>query len=119
MFKARLGADHPDFIRFLGLLDGLKILFSSGESEKRPGQVRFVKGRLWELYSHHSEIRRFVDSNLRTFNGAPGKAESFNLLDDLLRRQLFHLAFWKVGAEEIDYRRFFNINGSDFFESGR
>ncbi|MGC1401701.1 MAG: malto-oligosyltrehalose synthase [Thermodesulfobacteriota bacterium] len=111
MFKARLGADHPDFIRFFGLLDGLKILFSSGESEKRPGQVRFVKGRLWELYSHHSEIRRFVDSNLRTFNGAPGKAESFNLLDDLLRRQLFHLAFWKVGAEEIDYRRFFNING--------
>jgi (1->4)-alpha-D-glucan 1-alpha-D-glucosylmutase len=111
LFKARLGEGHPDFIKFLCLLDELKILFSSGESEERAGQIRFIKRRLWEFYNHHSEIRRFVDSNIRTFNGIPGKAESFNLMDDLLGRQLFRLAFWKVGAEEIDYRRFFNING--------
>lgn len=111
LFKARLGEDHPDFIQFLGLLDVLKTLSSSGESEERAGQIRFIKRLLWEFYSNNGEIRQFVDSNIRTFNGIPGKAESFNLLDDLLGQQLFRLAFWKVGAEEIDYRRFFNING--------
>jgi (1->4)-alpha-D-glucan 1-alpha-D-glucosylmutase len=111
LFKARLGENHPDFIQFLGLLDVLKTLSSSGESEERAGQIRFIKRLLWEFYSNNGEIRQFVDSNIRTFNGIPGKAESFNLLDDLLGQQLFRLAFWKVGAEEIDYRRFFNING--------
>ncbi|MGZ3614071.1 MAG: malto-oligosyltrehalose synthase [Thermodesulfobacteriota bacterium] len=111
LFKARLGEDHPDFIQFLSLLDVLKTLSSSGESEERAGQIRFIKRLLWEFYSNNGEIRQFVDSNIRTFNGIPGKAESFNLLDDLLGQQLFRLAFWKVGAEEIDYRRFFNING--------
>jgi len=111
LFKARLGEDHPDFIQFLGLLDVLKTLSSSGEAEERAGQIRSIKRLLWEFYSNNGEIRQFVDSNIRTFNGMPGKAESFNLLDDLLGQQLFRLAFWKVGAEEIDYRRFFNING--------
>jgi (1->4)-alpha-D-glucan 1-alpha-D-glucosylmutase len=109
--KARLGEDHPHFIQFLGLLDVLKTISLSGGSEERAGQIRFIKRRLWEFYSNHSEIKWFVDSNIRTFNGIPGEAKSFNLLDDLLGRQLFRLAFWKVGAEEIDYRRFFNING--------
>jgi (1->4)-alpha-D-glucan 1-alpha-D-glucosylmutase len=109
--KAQLGENHPHFIQFLGLLDVLKTISSSGEAEERTGQIRFIKRLLWEFYSNHSEIRRFVDSNIRTFNGIPGEAESFNLLDELLGRQLFRLAFWKVGAEEINYRRFFNING--------
>ncbi len=111
LFKTRLGEDHPDFIQFLGLLDVLKTISSSGESEERTDQTRFIKRLLWESYSNHSEIRRFVDSNIQTLNGISGEAESFNLLDDLLGRQLFRLAFWKVGAEEINYRRFFNING--------
>jgi (1->4)-alpha-D-glucan 1-alpha-D-glucosylmutase len=109
--KARLGEDHPDFIQFLDLLYLLKSLPRGGGSEKRSSQIRFIKRRLWEFYGHHDEISQFVDSNIRTINGIPGKPESFNLLDDLLGRQLFRLSFWKVGAEEIDYRRFFNING--------
>ncbi len=111
LFKTRLGENHPDFIQFVGLLDVLKTISSSGESEERTDQIRFLKRRLWEFYSNQSEIRRFVDSNIQTLNGISGEAESFNLLDDLLCRQLFRLAFWKVGAEEINYRRFFNING--------
>ena len=32
------------------------------------------------------------------------------LLDDLLGEQFDRLSFWKVGAEEINYRRFFTVN---------
>lgn len=109
--KARMGENHPDFIQFLDLLYLLKSLPLGGGSEERSRQIRFIKRRLWEFYSTHGEISRFVDSNIRTINGIPGKPGSFNLLDDLLGRQLFRLSFWKVGAEEIDYRRFFSING--------
>ena len=66
---------------------------------------------MWELYNSNSGIKAFVDENLQEFNGEKGIPESFNLLDDLLSQQLFRLSFWKVAAEEINYRRFFCING--------
>jgi (1->4)-alpha-D-glucan 1-alpha-D-glucosylmutase len=30
--------------------------------------------------------------------------------DNLLSEQFYRLSFWKVGAEEINYRRFFTVN---------
>ncbi|MFN2507728.1 MAG: malto-oligosyltrehalose synthase, partial [Chthoniobacterales bacterium] len=35
---------------------------------------------------------------------------SFDKLDELLNDQAYRLAFWRVAAEEINYRRFFDIN---------
>jgi (1->4)-alpha-D-glucan 1-alpha-D-glucosylmutase len=50
------------------------------------------------------------EQSVARFNGEPGKPESFNDLDRLISDQLYRLSFWKVAAEEINYRRFFNIN---------
>jgi len=108
--KARLGRDHPDFIKLLGIVDLLKNLPSRKENRERYDQLAFAKRMLWELYSTNEEIRRFVDTNLSIFNGDPGNPLSFNLLDNLLSEQYFRLSFWKVATEEINYRRFFNIN---------
>jgi (1->4)-alpha-D-glucan 1-alpha-D-glucosylmutase len=47
---------------------------------------------------------------VKSFNGEVGSPESFNLLDSLLNEQFYRLSFWKVGAEEINYRRFFTVN---------
>jgi (1->4)-alpha-D-glucan 1-alpha-D-glucosylmutase len=65
---------------------------------------------LWELYTQNPEIKDFVDSNIKLFNGEKGNPESFTLLDSLLQEQFYRLSFWKVGAEEINYRRFFTVN---------
>src|SRR6266480_1625214 len=35
---------------------------------------------------------------------------SFDRLDELLNAQSYRLAFWRVAAEEINYRRFFDVN---------
>ena len=43
-------------------------------------------------------------------NGSPDDPRSFDALDELIGRQNYRLAFWKVAAEEINYRRFFAIN---------
>ena len=43
-------------------------------------------------------------------NGVVGKPRSFDRLHELLEAQPYRLAFWRVSAEEINYRRFFDIN---------
>ncbi len=108
--RRKLGGDHPDFIKLLGILYVLKTLASREETEERQEQAKFVKTTLWELYRENSEINGFIDQNIGIFNGKKGNPESFSLLDDLLSDQLFRLSFWKVATEEINYRRFFNIN---------
>ena len=45
----------------------------------------------------------------RRLNGRPGVPSSFATLADLLDRQHYRLAFWKVGLEQLNYRRFFDI----------
>ena len=43
-------------------------------------------------------------------NGTPGDSQSFDALHGLLEAQAYRLAFWRVSGEEINYRRFFDIN---------
>jgi (1->4)-alpha-D-glucan 1-alpha-D-glucosylmutase len=47
---------------------------------------------------------------LREFNGTVGEPQSFDLLDGLIEAQPYRLAFWRVAGEEINYRRFFDID---------
>jgi len=108
--RRNLGGNHPDVIKLLGVLYVLKNLPSKEEARERAEQVRFVKSMLWELYTGSREVKQLIDTSVARFNGTKGDAESFNPLDQLLSQQHYRLSFWKVAAEEVDYRRFFNIN---------
>ncbi len=105
-----LGRRHPDFIKLLGILYLIKNTSSEVKGKARYDQIAFVKGLLWELYNQNPVVHEFIDENINVFNGEKGNPESFNLLDDLLSDQFYRLSFWKVGAEEINYRRFFTVN---------
>lgn len=105
-----LGKNNPIFVRLLGILYMVKHIASDATPKERQDQINFVKGLFWELYTDNPEIKSFIDENLKIFNGEAGNSESFNRLDNLLSEQFFRLAFWKVGAEEINYRRFFTVN---------
>ena len=68
------------------------------------------KRHLAALYAGSADIAQFVQENVAAFNGAaPGEA-NFDLLHALLQVQAYRLAFWRVAADEINYRRFFDIN---------
>ena len=108
--RRKLGPHSPDLIKLLGVLYTLKNLPSSEEARERADQIIFVKNMLWELYTTNEEIKNFLDEIIARFNGRPGVPESFNPLDQLLAQQYYRLSFWKVATEEINYRRFFNIN---------
>ncbi len=110
--KQRLKKDHPDYIRFLGITFILKSLPEIPDSlSEQEDHVGFVKQLLWNLYNSSDIIQEFIDDNIRAFNGTPGDPASFDLLDGLINKQLFSLSFWKVASEEINYKRFFNVNG--------
>lgn len=105
-----LGRKNPDFIKLLGVLYMIKSIPTETKGRERYDQIAFVKGLLWELYTQNSAVKEFFDGNVKFFNGEKGNPESFNDLDNLLSEQFYRLSFWKVGAEEINYRRFFTVN---------
>lgn len=105
-----LGRHNPDFVKLLGILYLLKNTSDESKGKERYDQIAFVKGLLWELYNQNPEVKEFIDSNIQFFNGEKGNPESFNPLDSLLSEQFYRLSFWKVGAEELNYRRFFTVN---------
>ncbi|MGH7359146.1 MAG: malto-oligosyltrehalose synthase, partial [Candidatus Rokuibacteriota bacterium] len=43
-------------------------------------------------------------------NGIAGQPESFDRLDALLSAQAYRVAYWGVAGDEINYRRFFDVN---------
>src|SRR3954470_19983114 len=51
-----------------------------------------------------------LEQSLAAFNGRRGDPRSFDLLDELLNQQSYRLAYWRVASDEINYRRFFDIN---------
>lgn len=105
-----LGKSHPDIIKIFGILYLIKNIPSETSNQQRRNQVEFVKGLLWELYEQNSKFQEFIKKNLEVFNGKAGTLESFDLLDSILCEQFYRLSFWKVGAEELNYRRFFTVN---------
>lgn len=54
--------------------------------------------------------RVLTERALAIYNGRPGDARSFDYLHRLLEQQVYRLANWRVSGEEINYRRFFDIN---------
>ncbi len=111
--RIRLPSHEPDFIKLHGILGVLYVLrtLPPGEvSDERHDQIRFIKIMLWELYNQNSEIRAFMDETIRILNDRPGREKSIRFMEKLLEDQHYRLSHWKVAVEEINYRRFFNIN---------
>jgi (1->4)-alpha-D-glucan 1-alpha-D-glucosylmutase len=110
-----LSPGDPHFVELLSIITALNHLPSYTERdpekvEERYREKEIVKRRLWALWNDSPAIRAFIDENVRIFNGTEGDPSSFNLLDELLGMQVYRLSYWRVATEEINYRRFFDVN---------
>lgn len=113
--KNRFSPENPHLNELLSIITALNHLPPHTERDpekiaERYREKEIIKKRLRNLYSENPEIKSFIDENVRIFNGVKTKPESFDLLDTLLNQQIYRLSKWSVATEEINYRRFFDIN---------
>ncbi|MBA2492955.1 MAG: malto-oligosyltrehalose synthase, partial [Gammaproteobacteria bacterium] len=87
---------------------------SPEQIEERQRDTRFLKTRLADLSARWPRFTSLIADTVRAFNGehdAPGQGLTrFELMHHLLDAQAYRVAYWRVAADEINYRRFFDIN---------
>jgi (1->4)-alpha-D-glucan 1-alpha-D-glucosylmutase len=77
---------------------------------ERAREKEVIKRRLERRCAEAPQVQQAIEKALVQINGKPGDPRSFDVLDQLLNEQSYRLAFWRVAAEEINYRRFFDVN---------
>lgn len=77
---------------------------------ERKRDKELLKARLAALVQRHPLVARRIHLALDEFDGDPSDRDSFRTLDALLEAQAYRLAYWRVASDEINYRRFFDIN---------
>ena len=77
---------------------------------ERTREKEIIKRRLERRSLEAPLVEKAIEDALTKINGLPGDPRSFDALDALLSDQAYRLAFWRVASEEINYRRFFDVN---------
>lgn len=77
---------------------------------ERAREKEIIKRRLQRRCEECPALIEAINASMREIEGTPGDARSFDEFDALINAQAYRLSFWRVAAEEINYRRFFDIN---------
>jgi len=112
---SRTQPDDPYAQEFQSILTALRHLPARNELDparvaERYREKEIIRRRLARIIDESQTVRTFVQENVVIYNGTKGDSKSFDLLDELLSYQVYRLAYWRVASEEINYRRFFEIN---------
>ncbi|CAO3357198.1 malto-oligosyltrehalose synthase [Azospirillum melinis] len=100
-----LGSDHPDLERIGDAFAHL--------AYARPHQIARAgvqKAELATLVATRPDVADAIAQRLSVFRGYQGEIDSWGHLHELIGRQNWRVAYFKVAADDINYRRFFNIN---------
>ena len=112
IFEPLNGELHPEL---RSALSGLRSLPSHSTTEgelvrQRRRAIAPLTETLRRLIHEVPEVRHQAEKAVELGNGRPGAPRSFDHLHRLLEAQVYRLAHWRVSGEEINYRRFFDVN---------
>ena len=107
--------DDDFYAELQSILTALEYLPKRAETDpkriaERAREKEIIKRRLERRCAEAPQVQQAIEKALAQINGNPGDPHSFDKLDELLNAQSYRLAFWRVAAEEINYRRFFDVN---------
>jgi len=110
-----LSAKREEFLELQSLIAAFSHLPSRNETapDQKAERLRdkeIHKRRLAELCVRSPEIAAFIEQNVCELNGTAGDSKSFDELHELVKAQAYRLANWRVAVDDINYRRFFDIN---------
>lgn len=108
-----LASELPQELR--NLLAGLRNLPSHSATDgdavrQRRRSIPSLLQAWKELLAKSPEARQLIEKAVKLINGRPEEPRSFDALHRLLEAQVYRLAHWRVSGEEINYRRFFDVN---------
>jgi len=108
---AGAGAGSASWRAELGvrLTEAEELLGGSGAGEARRTAWQRWKQDMVAALAPEGGLRTALAARLREVNGHPGNAANYDRLDGLLRQQHYVLAWWRLGTEHLNYRRFFDI----------
>jgi (1->4)-alpha-D-glucan 1-alpha-D-glucosylmutase len=115
VLEAKLGADNEQFLELQSLSAAFSHLPTRYDAEQsarieRNRDKEIHKRRLAALCAQSSDICDFINQNVQEINGVPGDSRNFDALHELVKAQAYRLAYWRVAADDINYRRFFDVN---------
>ncbi len=97
------------------LLDALAMLPPRDVEDEVSRRTRLRDGAIHKkslarLARRHGWLAEWISDCLRGLNGRPGEPASFDALDRLMACQAYRLADWRVASDDVNYRRFFDVN---------
>jgi (1->4)-alpha-D-glucan 1-alpha-D-glucosylmutase len=113
--RTQLDADNPHLVELESIITSLSVLPPRTESDPERVRVRLrekevAKRRLASLTEASEAVRQAIAQTVTAINGQRGDPHSFDQLEALLAHQAYRLSYWRVATDEINYRRFFDIN---------
>jgi (1->4)-alpha-D-glucan 1-alpha-D-glucosylmutase len=113
--RERHGEDDPHVREFLSILTSQQNLPPAGERDpdkvaERHREQEVARDRLARLVEASPAVRAHIDAAVAAWNGVTGDPRSFDRLHALLDAQCYRLAYWRTASDEINYRRFFDVN---------
>ncbi|RRA47344.1 malto-oligosyltrehalose synthase [Acidipila sp. EB88] len=99
------------FRRLLDELSDLPVHESTAEGavHKRRERLKALKPQLTQALNDKL-VQPCLAKAAEAINGKEGDPRSFDALHALLEQQPYRLAFWRTSSEQINYRRFFDVN---------
>jgi (1->4)-alpha-D-glucan 1-alpha-D-glucosylmutase len=114
--KANLAESDEARQELESILDAITHLPLRSETDLDRRKARARENEVWKrrfahLMDRSKQARNGLREAIDELNGRPGEPTTFDALDRFLLAQNYRLASWRVAVEEINYRRFFDING--------
>ncbi|HEX4377885.1 MAG TPA: malto-oligosyltrehalose synthase [Steroidobacteraceae bacterium] len=78
--------------------------------QQMPQRAAELKARLATLIRDDWQARSALEQSLARFRGQDGQGATWQTLHALIAEQRWRIAHFRVAADDINYRRFFNIN---------
>src|ERR1700736_3750058 len=108
-------SDEDMYLDLEGILTALEYLPPRTDTDEekireRAREKEVIKRRISRLCREFPQVEESIDLAIRQLEGRVGDSHSFDKLNELLDAQAYRLSYWKVAAEEINYRRFFDVN---------
>lgn len=118
VLETRLGDKNSAFLEYQSIVNAFENLPQVSDEqdetplsvkEDRVREVSVARHRLIALCQSQPLITEFLQENIQDFS-AKNDPTNMTRLHRLLESQAYRLANWRVASDEINYRRFFDIN---------